>query len=187
MTIQTINLGNYANDGTGDDLRTAFEKVNANFAELGNGEVHNGINVGGFVGIFKQRNTNAQLEFKTLQSTDSSITLTSSTNSIDIKAITTVSHDPNPVLGGDLSLNGNRIYGPGDVQATINGLDITNLNTIFTLLLINNALIIDFGTDWVRAGSSGNNPQGYHFDMGTFNIPGGPLGGNNDFDFGSFA
>lgn len=34
MSIQTINLGNYANDGTGDDLRTAFEKVNANLVEL---------------------------------------------------------------------------------------------------------------------------------------------------------
>ena len=34
MAIQTINLGTYANDGTGDDLRTAFEKVKANFIEL---------------------------------------------------------------------------------------------------------------------------------------------------------
>jgi outer membrane lipoprotein SlyB len=34
MTIQTINLGTYANDGTGDDLRVAFQKVNANIAEL---------------------------------------------------------------------------------------------------------------------------------------------------------
>ena len=34
MAIQTINLGTYANDGTGDDLRTAFEKVRANFIEL---------------------------------------------------------------------------------------------------------------------------------------------------------
>ena len=34
-TIQTVNLGQYANDGSGDDLRTAFEKVNSNFALLG--------------------------------------------------------------------------------------------------------------------------------------------------------
>ena len=27
MTIQTINIGNVVNDGLGDDLRTAFEKV----------------------------------------------------------------------------------------------------------------------------------------------------------------
>jgi len=35
MSIQTINLGSYANDGSGDDLRSAFTKVNANFALLG--------------------------------------------------------------------------------------------------------------------------------------------------------
>ena len=34
MAIQTINLGTYANDGTGDDLRSAFQKVNANILEL---------------------------------------------------------------------------------------------------------------------------------------------------------
>jgi hypothetical protein len=36
MALQNINLGTYANDGTGDDLRTAFEKVQANFVEIYN-------------------------------------------------------------------------------------------------------------------------------------------------------
>lgn len=34
MTVSTINIGNIANDGTGDDLREAFIKVNNNFLEL---------------------------------------------------------------------------------------------------------------------------------------------------------
>jgi len=34
MTQQTINIGTTANDGTGDDLRTAMQKVNLNFTEL---------------------------------------------------------------------------------------------------------------------------------------------------------
>jgi hypothetical protein len=34
MTVQTINIGNQVNDGLGDDLRTAFQKVNANFSDL---------------------------------------------------------------------------------------------------------------------------------------------------------
>ena len=34
MAIQNINVGNIANDGTGDDLREAFIKVNANFTEV---------------------------------------------------------------------------------------------------------------------------------------------------------
>jgi hypothetical protein len=34
MAVQLINIGNIANDGTGDDLREAFIKANANFEEL---------------------------------------------------------------------------------------------------------------------------------------------------------
>ena len=34
MARQTINIGTSANDGTGDPLRTAFDKINDNFAEL---------------------------------------------------------------------------------------------------------------------------------------------------------
>ena len=34
MAKQAINIGTYANDGTGDPLRTAFQKINDNFAEL---------------------------------------------------------------------------------------------------------------------------------------------------------
>ena len=34
MAVQLINIGNVANDGTGDDLREAFIKANANFEEL---------------------------------------------------------------------------------------------------------------------------------------------------------
>jgi len=34
MAKQTINIGTVANDGTGDALRDAFDKVNDNFDEL---------------------------------------------------------------------------------------------------------------------------------------------------------
>ena len=34
MAQQTIGIGSSANDGTGDPLRTAFTKINANFTEL---------------------------------------------------------------------------------------------------------------------------------------------------------
>ena len=34
MARQTINIGTAANDGTGDPLRTAFDKINDNFVEL---------------------------------------------------------------------------------------------------------------------------------------------------------
>jgi hypothetical protein len=34
MAKQTINIGTTANDGTGDPIRTSFNKVNENFTEL---------------------------------------------------------------------------------------------------------------------------------------------------------
>src|SRR6056300_1950553 len=34
MARQNINIGSSANDGTGDPLRTAFDKINDNFIEL---------------------------------------------------------------------------------------------------------------------------------------------------------
>ena len=38
MARQIINIGTTANDGTGDPLRTAFDKINDNFAELYGGD-----------------------------------------------------------------------------------------------------------------------------------------------------
>ena len=38
MARQTINIGTTANDGTGDPLRTAFDKINDNFVELYGGD-----------------------------------------------------------------------------------------------------------------------------------------------------
>lgn len=34
MAKQTVNIGTVANDGTGDNLRDAFDKVNDNFNEV---------------------------------------------------------------------------------------------------------------------------------------------------------
>jgi hypothetical protein len=56
MTVQTINIGNVVNDGLGDDLRTAFEKVNANFADLSTQLTITAINLGlNGSDIFKQK------------------------------------------------------------------------------------------------------------------------------------
>ena len=51
MAVQTINIGNAANDGTGDDLREAFIKVNNNFADLEAVQVTDGLSLGWIVRI----------------------------------------------------------------------------------------------------------------------------------------
>jgi len=64
--LQTINIGNRVNDGLGDDLRTAFQKVNANFADLNDELTVTVTNVGTTgVGVFKQK-VGSNLEFKSL-------------------------------------------------------------------------------------------------------------------------
>jgi len=69
MAIRQINIGYLANDGTGDDLREAFIKVNDNFAEvqslLENTIQVTGENVGLGKQIFKEKLGN-RLQFKTL-------------------------------------------------------------------------------------------------------------------------
>jgi hypothetical protein len=66
MTLQTINIGNVVNDGLGDDLRTAFQKVNGNFAELSASltvTVGSAQDLG--INLFKEK-VGAELKFKNL-------------------------------------------------------------------------------------------------------------------------
>jgi hypothetical protein len=64
--INNINIGNLVNDGLGDDLRTAFQKVNANFANLNAELTVTVTNVGtdGY-GLFKEK-VGSDLRFKKL-------------------------------------------------------------------------------------------------------------------------
>lgn len=67
MAINTINIGNQVNDGLGDDLRTAFQKVNGNFAELGAQLSITATNIGTTgSGVFKEK-VGADLRFKKLK------------------------------------------------------------------------------------------------------------------------
>ena len=121
MAIQTINIGTVANDGTGDDLREAFVKVNANFAELAarNPEATTGANLGASgEGVFAQLN-GADMQFKTLIG-GGNVTLSSDGNAITINSV-----------GGLQTLNvetdnGSQTVTDGDTLKFIGG---TNLNT----------------------------------------------------------
>lgn len=186
--IQQINLGNYANDGTGDDLRTAFQKVNNNFNVLyGEAAVSSAINLGTGTGIFAQKNnTSLNLEFKTLKAdNDGSIVITNDANSITLRGVTRLASDTSPALGGDLNLTGFNIVGGGDVRTSIWGVDIRILNATVEFLVQTGHANIDAGTIASPTGSASGSPA-YTLDMGPFVNPlGGPVA-SNVLDFGSF-
>tara|TARA_B110000977_G_scaffold194440_1_gene271013 strand:- start:16 stop:717 length:702 start_codon:yes stop_codon:yes gene_type:complete len=84
MTISRINVGNIANDGTGDDLRQAFVKVNNNFDELDARVVpqNNAVNLGSGTGVFYTKEATT-LNFRSLVAGDN-MSLTADGTSITI-------------------------------------------------------------------------------------------------------
>ena len=116
MAIQTVNLGTYANDGTGDDLRVAFEKVNANFVEIDSLTVTNAVNLGSGTTLFAGKQASPalgdNLTFKSLvaganillSSTATEVILTSQFSS----------------LTTNLNLNSKNITGTGNIDITGN-------------------------------------------------------------------
>ena len=185
MTIQTINLGNYANDGTGDDLRVAFTKVNENFAALdASAAIANGVNVGTGVGIFFAKDT-TNLQFKSLTSTNSSVTISSTGNTVDLAAVTRLQSDLTPTLGANLNLNNHYVYG-GDIQSTVYGYNVPVSAMVNSLLIESNSLAVDMGsfltpTGYETDGLAGK--KGYLLDWGLFSDT--PI--NDKLNFGSFS
>jgi hypothetical protein len=51
MAKQVINIGTTANDGTGDPLRSAFDKINDNFTELYDDDAADVNSVNGATGV----------------------------------------------------------------------------------------------------------------------------------------
>lgn len=84
MALKTINLGSVANDGTGDDLREAFDKVVYNFADLDNRtpEATTVVNLGTGEGLYSSKDQ-AELQFKSLVG-GNNVTLSSTANELTI-------------------------------------------------------------------------------------------------------
>ena len=129
MTVQTINIGNIANDGTGDDLRDAFIKVNQNFEELDlrQPESTTASNVGPVgEGVFAQK-VSADLQFKKLVA-GGNITLESTDNSVTINALGGLqslifsSDSGSAILTDGSVLN---IYGGDNISTAISGGTLT--------------------------------------------------------------
>jgi hypothetical protein len=182
-SLQRINLGSYPNDGTGDDLRTAFIKVNTNFTTLfDEGAVVGGTNLGPGSRIFVDKNTEtSNLEFKTLV-TNGSMTITDQGTSLLLSSITNLQSDTHPRLGGDLNLNGHIISG-GDIQTTVFNYDMQIDNNILSIIVSQRGNI-DFGTFQNPTGYQ-RFSKGYPVDFNGPNINGFANPVKNDYDLGS--
>ena len=118
MSLQTINVGNFVNDGTGDDLRTAFVKINENFDELDlrGGQSNTISNVGTGVGIYKEK-VGVNLRLKTLRS-GSGITITADANEITIVNSRNLVNESTPTLSANLNINNNNLINGNQISAT---------------------------------------------------------------------
>jgi hypothetical protein len=126
MTISRINVGNIANDGTGDDLRQAFVKVNNNFTELDARVVpqNNAANLGTGTGVFYTKESTT-LNFRSLIAGDN-MSLTSDGTSI------TITNNGNITVrtdGSTLSLSGAGrqfgINGGQNIDTSLSGSNVT--------------------------------------------------------------
>lgn len=157
MAIGLINIGQIANDGTGDDLREAFIKVNANFEELDlrvpESTTASNLGVVG-EGIFASK-VGYDLQFKKIAAGENT-TLSVNGNTITINS-----------TGGLQNLNiisdsGSTILEDGDTLRIQGGANAnTSLDAPTNTLLINSVTEV----------SSDNSPQlGGTLDANNFNI-----------------
>jgi hypothetical protein len=181
-TIQTINIGNIVNDGLGDDLRTAFQKVNANFATLNNDLTITASNLG-TVGepVFKQK-SGVNLEFKKLVA-GNKITISSSPDSLLISSTVGNTFQRITTQSGFVDADTTQfvtIQGNTNIQVSA----VADVITIETVLDLNQILkVLDFGyiglftpANIVQMNTSASNidfgtitnPSTMHFDAGLF-------------------
>jgi len=140
MAVELINVGQVANDGTGDDLREAFVKINQNFEELDlrDDEQTSASNLGETgEGVFSQK-INYDLQFKKLVAGDN-VSLSSTDNTIEIgadvgiKSLTVDADSESVVQNNNISSFG--IKGGIGIETSVDGDSIVIDNVSITDLL----------------------------------------------------
>ena len=182
--IQTINVGNLVNDGLGDDLRTAFQKVNANFSDLNNELTLTVINTGtAGAGLFKQK-VGSNLEFKRIEGgTKISLDEQADTviiNNTDPDAFTKVDTDSGSVLAAtfpNVTMQGiaspTSETGIQDIEVTASGSSI-NFKTVIPVT--DYLQTYDFGT------INGTYPNAIQLALQASNIDFGTLQYSSEID-----
>jgi len=113
MAINEINVGNIANDGTGDDLREAFIKVNDNLNDLDSRITNIPLSVENIgtsgEGIYAQTVNNV-LQFKKLQA-GQNVSLTANNDTITINSTGGISGILVLSDNGSITVNNNNYLG----------------------------------------------------------------------------
>ena len=161
MAQSGINIGQLANDGTGDDLREAFIKVNNNFTELyaSSPESTTAINLvaddATTAGLFAQKSSQ-ELQFKSLKA-GPNVSLSTSNNQITITSsgIVSILFTTDAGSVGPINASGvARFLGTGGVATTGSGTDVTidsklereTAPKLTTTLNVNNQNLTNGGT-----------------------------------------
>ena len=132
MAQSSINIGQLANDGTGDDLREAFVKVNNNFTELyaRSPESTTAVNLvaddATTAALFAQKSSQ-ELQFKSLKA-GPNVSLSTSNNQVTITSsgIVSILFTTDAGSVGPINASGvARFLGTGGVATTGSGTDVT--------------------------------------------------------------
>ena len=137
MAKQTINIGSSANDGTGDPLRTAFDKINDNFDEL------YGTSLTERVSLDTSPQLGGDLDVVTHS-------IVSTTN----RDIVLAPHGTGAVKASSLKFSGTSISSDDSTQVQINeGLNVSGATTLSTSLALATGATVT-GVDNGALGSS---------------------------------
>ena len=180
MTIQPINIGNVVNDGLGDDLRSAFQKVNANFTDLAASITVTASNLGGGTGVFKNK-VGVDLQFKSLVA-GTKMFLDEQTNTIII-------NNQQPDGFGRIDTDLGVVDASDHLNITIEGGENINVSAVGSVITVETNLDLNQIIAGFDFGSLGNNflysPQlalaAANVDFGTITNP-----GTINLDLGTF-
>lgn len=205
MAIETINIGNLVNDGLGDDLRTAFQKVNNSLISLNSELVLTGRNIGDGAALFK-RKANAlgtetvvpesdadRLEFRSIKGS-ANITVTENANDITIatplqNVFTKIAvPEASIIIGADTSDTTLTLVGGINTNLAVNGKTITiNSDPVGNILLqdldLNTNDIIGTGNITITGNVTADNFSGDLWGYNGFES----VSALYSFDFGSYT
>lgn len=205
MAIETVNIGNLVNDGLGDDLRTAFQKVNNSLLSLNSELVLSGRSLGDGAAVYKRKSdasgnetivpeaSSDRLEFRSIKGS-ANISVTENTNDITISSplqnvFTKIAvPEASIIVGADTADTTLTLIGGVNTSLTVSGKTITiNTDPVGNILLqdldLNTNNIIGTGNITINGEITANNYNGDLWNYDGFET----VSAVYSFDFGTFT